>query len=267
MCLGFAVLPALPPHPWWHGSSRPHCSHVPLSQPGEPRALWASNRVCEAAVRHRKHEQHLANLRRIKPMIDNRDPRRPKSSNSKGARLEEERNNQIMHENTILLNKLSRILTRDPEPVREPMLVRGLNENHNKNERERIDRENQALLRRLQDVRPSIDAEATREQYLQHEYLITQHAQQFVPNPFLNNGGARPASSSRGGSARRPGSASASGIDEFGEPSHMPAEPELPPPASYESTLADVEAMLRGADGGASTLPALDEAAEAGGAS
>ena len=57
--------------------------------PGEPRALWASNRVCEAAVRHRKQEQHLHNLRNIKPMIDNRDPRRPKQGNSKGARLEE----------------------------------------------------------------------------------------------------------------------------------------------------------------------------------
>lgn len=65
-------------------------------------------------------------------MVDNRDPRRPKQGNSKGARLEEERNNQIMHENTILLNKLSKILTREPEVVREPMLVRGLNENHKK---------------------------------------------------------------------------------------------------------------------------------------
>merc|ERR1719440_2297945 len=125
-------------------------------QPGEPRALWASNRVCEAAVRHRKQEQHLQNLRNIKPMVDNRDPRRPKSGNSKGARLEEERNNQIMHENTILLNKLSRILTRDPEPIREPMLKRGLNEVHRREERSRIDRENQQLLRRLQEVRPSI---------------------------------------------------------------------------------------------------------------
>ena len=127
-----------------------------LLQPGEPRALWASNRVCEAAVRHRKHEQHLNQLRKVKPMIDNRDPRRPKQGNSKGARLEEERNNQIMHENTILLNKLSRILTRDPEPPPPMMLVRGLNENHKKGERERIDRENQALLRRLQDVKSSL---------------------------------------------------------------------------------------------------------------
>ena len=37
--------------------------------------------------------------------------------------MEEERNTKIMHENTILLNKLSRILTRNPAPVREPMLV------------------------------------------------------------------------------------------------------------------------------------------------
>jgi len=156
-----------------------------LSMPGEPRALWASNRVCEAAVRHRKHEQHLANLRSVKPMIDNRDPRRPKGSNSKGARLEEERNNQIMHENTILLNKLSRILTREPEPIPEPMLVRGLNEIHKKDERERIDRENQALLRRLQDVRPSIDAETQRNDYALHESLLRAHSGSFVANPFL----------------------------------------------------------------------------------
>ena len=97
-------------------------------------------------------------------MIDNRDPRRPKTTNGKAARLEEERNNQIMHENTILLNKLSRILTRDPAPVREPMLRRGLNDVHRAQERARIDRENQQLLRRLQDVRPSIDAEAARQQ-------------------------------------------------------------------------------------------------------
>ena len=116
-------------------------------------------------MRHRKQEQHLANLRGVKPMVDNRDPRRPKASNSKGARLIEERNNQIMHENTILLNKLSRILTRPATAPPAPMLRHGLNENQKKAERERIDRENQALLRRLQDVRPSIDAEATRQDY------------------------------------------------------------------------------------------------------
>ena len=220
-----------------------------LAMPGEPRALWASNRVCEAAVRHRKQEQHLANLRNVcapppalrttcgaeewkaprvasaccavltdararartfvaqaKPLIDMRDPRRPKSSNSKGARLEEERNNQIMHENTILLNKLSRILTREPAPLREPMLVRGLNEVHRKEERERIDRENQALLRRLQDVRPSIDGERLEEQYAMHEWMVQNHSKSFVANPFL---GATAADGSVGDGSSRIGSAKA----------------------------------------------------------
>ena len=106
--------------------------------------------------------------------------------NSKGARLEEERNNQIMHENTILLNKLSKILTRDPEPVPAPRLAHGLNETHKRTERDRIDRENQALLRRLQDVRSSIDAEAAKQQYALHEALIRTRSETFVANPFLN---------------------------------------------------------------------------------
>ena len=123
-------------------------------------------------------------------MIDNRDPRRPKQGNSKGARLEEERNNQIMHENTILLNKLSRILTRDPEPIPEPRLVHGLNEVHRREERARIDRENQALLRRLQDVRPSIDSEQHEQQYMMHEMMLRAHSHSFMTNPFLNPAGA-----------------------------------------------------------------------------
>lgn len=174
-------------------------------------------------MRHRKQEQHLHNLRNVKPIIDNRDPRRPKQGNSKGARLEEERNNQIMHENTILLNKLSKILTREPEVIREPMLVRGLNENHKKGERERIDRENQALLRRLQDVRSSIDAEAAREQYALHEHLLNNHAQSFVANPFLgvafdgasSAGGSRPRSSMTG-RARSAGASSSRHLEESG---------------------------------------------------
>ena len=64
-------------------------------------------------MRHRKYEHHLDNLRKIKPSIDNRDPRRPKTGNANKARMEEERNAQIMHENTILLDKLSKILTRE----------------------------------------------------------------------------------------------------------------------------------------------------------
>ena len=157
-------------------------------------------------MRHRKYEHHLDNLRKIKPSIDNRDPRRPKTGNANKARMEEERNNQIMHENTILLNKLSKILTRDPEPIREPMLAKGLNENQKKADRERIDRENQALLRRLQDVRSSIDGERLEEQYAMHEWMGQNHSKSFVANPFL---GATAADGSVGDGSSRIGSAKA----------------------------------------------------------
>ena len=61
----------------------PYVCALSLSQPSnEPRAMWASNRVCEAAVRHRKQEQHLHNLRNVKHSVDNKDPRRPKQVHS-----------------------------------------------------------------------------------------------------------------------------------------------------------------------------------------
>ena len=46
--------------------------------------------------RQRKADIHRQRLREIKCSIDSRDPRRPPKGNSKGARLEEERNAQIM---------------------------------------------------------------------------------------------------------------------------------------------------------------------------
>merc|ERR1719446_1929772 len=127
--------------------------------PSQPRPLWVSNRLCEAVTLHRNQQNHRNNVRNIKPMIDNRDPRRPRTANSKGARLEAERNAEIMHENTILLNKLSRILTRDAEPPRASLLVRGLNDPQRRIEREKIDRDNLMLLRRLQYAKPSVSTD------------------------------------------------------------------------------------------------------------
>lgn len=68
----------------------------PPRQPGEPRGMWTSNRLCEAAVLQRKTDIHRQRLREVRPTIDTRDPRRPKSSNTNGARMEAERNAQIM---------------------------------------------------------------------------------------------------------------------------------------------------------------------------
>lgn len=174
--------------------------------PAQPRALWASNRLCEAVTLHRTQQKHRQNVRDVKPMIDNRDPRRPRTANSKGARLEAERNAQIMHENTILLNKLSRILTREAEPPRAQLAVRGLNDPARRIEREKIDRDNLMLLRRLQYVKPSIDTEAQMLQSREHAHLLAM-SRNFAANPFLLNGGPLPVGSGAAAARRRPHSA------------------------------------------------------------
>ena len=203
-------------------------------------------------MRHRKYEHHLHNLRNVKPSIDTRDPRRPRTSNATAARKEEERNNQIMHENTILLNKLSRILTREAPKVRDPLKGGGLNGTHKRGERERIDRENQALLRRLQDVRPSVNAEAQRQHYELHLDLLARHQATWTPNPFLNNTAPNP-------HARRPGSsasatsgyAASSGLAGAAEMAGLPAEADAAddegdrPPAGG-SAMDDIDRLLAG---------------------
>ena len=76
------------------GDNPDACS--PPSQPGEPRGMWTSNRMCQAAIMQRNRDIHLQRLREARPSIDTRDPRRPKGANGKAQRLEEERNAQIM---------------------------------------------------------------------------------------------------------------------------------------------------------------------------
>lgn len=156
--------------------------------------MWTSNRLCEAAVLQRKADIHRERLRNIKPSIDTKDPRRPKTSNSKGARLEEERNAQIMHENTILLDKLSKILTREktaqaggerlPMVAAPPPAGGGLHDIYRRKVREQIDRENQALLKRLQYMKPSIDMLSFEQQWQQSAHFAMMGRSQ-VQNPMM----------------------------------------------------------------------------------
>jgi len=166
--------------------------------------MWTSNRLCEAAILQRKADIHRERLRNIKPSIDTKDPRRPKSSNSKGARLEEERNAQIMHENTILLDKLSKILTREktaqvggerlPAVAAPPAAGSGLHDIYRRQVREKIDRENQQLLKRLQYMKPSIDMLQFEQQWQEHAHFAMMGRSQ-ATNPML---APSPAKKSRG---------------------------------------------------------------------
>lgn len=176
--------------------------------PAQPRPMWSSNRVCEAVQRHREQQMHRHNILAVKPMIDNRDPRRPRSMNSNGARIQAERNAQIMQENTILLNKLSRVLTRENQLPRATLNTRRLHDPSRKAEREKIDHDNLLLLRRLQYVKPTVHSESQLQQHREHARLLALN-RNFAANPFLfNSGPLLPAGSGIAAARRRPCSAS-----------------------------------------------------------
>lgn len=172
----------------------------------EPRAMWCSSQICDARIQAFNKSLHLSRLREIKPQVDMRDPRRPKTANSKGARLEAERNASIMHENTILLGKLSKILTRQggsqsgaPQPTYPGTL--SLNANFRRLERERIDRQNQALLKRLQYMKPSIDVASFEEHWREHARQMERRA---IANLNPNIAPQRPLSGMGPPQRRRP---------------------------------------------------------------
>jgi len=130
------------------------------------------------------------------------------------------------HENTILLDKLSKILTREktaqaggaklPKVASPPTAGGGLHDAYRKKVREQIDRENQSLLRRLQYMKPSIDmvhfeqqwrenAQFARSQVIGNPMLEPRVAPrlssrpQTVPSGAGRSGRRRPSSAARGG--------------------------------------------------------------------
>ena len=102
------------------------------------------------------------------------------------------------HENTILLDKLSKILTREkgaqgggaklPKVAAPPTAGGGLHDAYRKKVREQIDRENQSLLRRLQYMKPSIDMVHFEQQWREN----AQFARSLAPLPCLSTALQRP---------------------------------------------------------------------------
>ena len=96
------------------------------------------------------------------------------------------------HENTILLDKLSKILTREkgaqgggaklPKVAAPPTAGGGLHDAYRKKVREQIDRENQSLLRRLQYMKPSIDMVHFEQQWRENaQFARSPHAAREAP--------------------------------------------------------------------------------------
>eukprot|EP00929_Paragymnodinium_shiwhaense_P088304 TRINITY_DN4859_c0_g1_i2.p1 TRINITY_DN4859_c0_g1~~TRINITY_DN4859_c0_g1_i2.p1 ORF type:complete len:459 (-),score=94.53 TRINITY_DN4859_c0_g1_i2:130-1506(-) len=141
------------------------------------RVIPYPRKICEKRWEQRRHEMHRERLQNIKPTIDTREPKAVRMehvfNNLKKEQMLEERYSEIDRENRILLKKMSDIMRspRDLTPRVTPRVTpretpRGpaasggaggphsLNRDARKKELLRITRENQHILRRIQQAQP-----------------------------------------------------------------------------------------------------------------
>lgn len=125
------------------------------------KAMPMGNKQCYA--RHVKmcQDKHKEKLREMKCSIDNQAPKRHThlSRNLKKEQLMEERYSEIEKDNRLLLEKMSYIMRHNSLDNQNESSKYGHSLNHGQRKRElaRITKENQAILRRLQQSEPTYD--------------------------------------------------------------------------------------------------------------
>jgi len=132
------------------------------------RGLPCSSKICAQRDQERRLESHVHRLRKIKPSVDTSLPRTLRLThvhgNLKKEQMQEERYTEIDRENRILLQKMANIMKQPlsnsgPTTPREPRSLsavppRSLNSNARKKELLRITKENQMILKRIQQAQP-----------------------------------------------------------------------------------------------------------------
>jgi len=121
--------------------------------------------------------KHKARIRSMKPAIDNRPPKKPSHlvNNRKKEQLLEDQFLKIERENKILLEKMSYIMTKKSLDNQNDLThrpIKSLNKTHRKQELQRITRENQRLLRRIQEREPFYDHNKWEEDRKKNEKLV-----------------------------------------------------------------------------------------------
>ena len=135
---------------------------------------------------------HKKRIRNMKAAIDNKAPKRPThmKKNLKREQMMEERYATIERENRLLLEKMSAIMQGGhgiDNRLRKPANVgSSMNKSYRKRELQRITKENQAILRRIQACEPSLNRAVWEEDRRQNEKLL----RNICENPFVLRGNA-----------------------------------------------------------------------------
>lgn len=154
------------------------------------RGLMRGNKICAKREEQRRHDLHRDRIKKMKPQVNTDEPAVWAMDhvriNLKREQMLEERYSEIDRENRILLDKMSSIMRENkttPRSVgstpREPVVVReppkgpvSLNKDFRKKELIRITKENQSILKRIQQAQPIYNhVQWEGEHKKQHQYL------------------------------------------------------------------------------------------------
>jgi len=123
------------------------------------RAIKAADKLSDRKYRAYCRRLHLKRLKNVKPSIDNKAPKRCPHlrQNLKKKQLMEERFATIERENQLLLEKMSAIMNKNCLDNKNDSLryAHSMNKGRRKKDLEKITRENQAILYRIQAREPT----------------------------------------------------------------------------------------------------------------
>jgi len=136
------------------------------------RAMPIGNKQCHARFVQKCQETHKKKLHEMKCSIDNHEPKRHPHlrKNLKKEQLMEERYAEIERDNRLLLEKMSYIMRHSSlDNDNQMQYAHSLNREQRKRELQRITRENQNILGRIQAAEPTYDHLVWAEHEKQHE--------------------------------------------------------------------------------------------------
>lgn len=152
------------------------------------RAIRVGDKASERKRRNYQRKLHLKRLANVKPSIDNKPPKKHKhlKKNLKKKQQMEERFARIERENQLLLEKMSYIMNTSSLDNKNSSLkyARSMNKSVRKKNLEKITRENQAILERIQAKEPvynHLKWEHERQQNLKYMRSISEYGGTALP--------------------------------------------------------------------------------------
>ena len=139
------------------------------------RAIPEVNRICCQAARDRAYQQHIQALRNMKSSVDTRKPKTPQTIGRNYKKYENDkiRCTTILRDNTRLENKMREIQKQEHFPRTIPQRPFTLQGQYQKDEMNRIDKENAKLLKAIETRKPVLNRTEWTRHRLDHTYQIT----------------------------------------------------------------------------------------------